>query len=60
MLSFKEKVFTVVKKIPCGQTLTYKEVARRAGSLRACRVDRGSEKKRKILKKKNISNFLHN
>lgn len=28
---FKEKVFEVVKKIPKGKTLTYKEVAKRAG-----------------------------
>jgi len=38
MLSFKEKVFAVVKKIPKGKTLTYKEVARRAGSPRAYRA----------------------
>jgi len=79
MLSFKEKVFAVVKKISRGKTLTYKEVARRAGSPRAYRAvgnilnanydpaipchrvirsdgnlggyNRGSERKRKILKK---------
>ena len=33
----KEKVFAVVKKIPRGKTLTYKEVAIRAGLPRACR-----------------------
>ena len=32
MQSFKQKVFAVVKKIPKGKTLTYKEVAVRAGS----------------------------
>jgi methylated-DNA-[protein]-cysteine S-methyltransferase len=29
--SFKEKVYKIVKKIPKGKTLTYKEVAERAG-----------------------------
>jgi O-6-methylguanine DNA methyltransferase len=38
MMSFKEKVFAAVKKIPRGKTLTYKEVARRAGSPRAYRA----------------------
>jgi O-6-methylguanine DNA methyltransferase len=36
--SFKEKVFDVVKKIPEGKTLTYKEVAARAGSPRGFRA----------------------
>jgi len=31
MKSFKEAVFEVVKKIPRGQTISYKEVAKRAG-----------------------------
>jgi O-6-methylguanine DNA methyltransferase len=31
MLTFKQKVFAVVKKIPKGKVLTYIEVARRAG-----------------------------
>ncbi len=31
MKSFTEKVFEVVSKIPKGKTLTYKEVAKRAG-----------------------------
>jgi len=35
---FKEKVFEIVKKIPKGKTLTYKEVARRAGSPNASRA----------------------
>lgn len=35
---FKEKVFEVVKKIPRGQTLTYKEVAQKAGSPNASRA----------------------
>ncbi len=32
MLSFTEKVYKVVRKIPRGKVLTYKEVARKAGS----------------------------
>lgn len=36
--SFKERVLGVVKKIPEGKTLTYKEVALRAGSPRAYRA----------------------
>ena len=35
--SFKEKVLSVVSKIPKGKTLTYKEVAERAGSPGASR-----------------------
>lgn len=35
---FKNKVLSVVRKIPRGQTLTYKEVARRAGLPRAFRA----------------------
>ena len=31
MISFTEKVYAVVAKIPRGKTLTYKEVAARAG-----------------------------
>ena len=38
MKTFKEKVFEVVRKIPKGKTLTYKEVARRAGSPNAYRA----------------------
>lgn len=37
-MSFREKALSVVAKIPCGQTLTYKEVTRRAGILRAYRA----------------------
>ncbi len=37
-LSFKDKVFAVVKKIPKGRVLTYKEVAKWAGSPRAFRA----------------------
>ena len=38
MNSFKEKVFEVVAAIPKGSTLSYKEVALRAGSPRASRA----------------------
>ncbi len=38
MQTFKEKVLTVVRKIPKGKTFTYKEVARRAGSPNAFRA----------------------
>ncbi len=37
-MNFKEKVFRVVRKIPKGRVLTYKEVARRAGNPRAARA----------------------
>lgn len=37
MPTFTEKVYEVVKKIPKGKILTYKEVAKRAGSPRAYR-----------------------
>lgn len=36
--TFKEKVLEVVKKIPKGKTMTYKEVARKAGSPNASRA----------------------
>ncbi len=35
---FTQKVFAVVRKIPKGKTLTYKEVARRAGRPNAYRA----------------------
>ena len=38
MKSFKQKVLAVVFKIPKGKILTYKEVARRAGSPNASRA----------------------
>jgi len=38
MLSFKEKVLNVVRKIPKGKTMTYKEVAKKAGSPKAFRA----------------------
>ena len=38
MKSFKEKVFEVVRKIPRGETLSYKEVAKRAGNPKASRA----------------------
>ena len=36
--TFKDKVWVGVKKIPKGKTLTYSEVARRAGSPNASRA----------------------
>ena len=38
MTSFTTKVLTVVRQIPKGKVLTYKEVARRAGRPRAYRA----------------------
>lgn len=38
MNTFREKVFAVVAKIPKGQVLTYKEVARLTGRPRAYRA----------------------
>lgn len=37
-LSFTDKVRAIVKKIPKGKTLTYKQVAARAGNPRAFRA----------------------
>ncbi len=37
-LTFAERVYAVVAKIPRGSVLTYKEVARRAGNPRAARA----------------------
>lgn len=36
--SFKDEVFKIVKKIPKGKTLTYKEVAERTGRPKAYRA----------------------
>lgn len=36
--TFTEKVYEVVKKIPEGKTLSYKEVAKKAGSEKAFRA----------------------
>jgi methylated-DNA-[protein]-cysteine S-methyltransferase len=36
--SFKEKVLEIVSKIPKGKVLTYKEVAKKAGSPKASRA----------------------
>ena len=36
--NFKERVLKIVKEIPKGKTLTYKEVARKAGSPQAWRA----------------------
>lgn len=38
MITFADKVYAVVKKIPKGKTLTYKAVARAAGRPRAYRA----------------------
>ena len=38
MTSFKEKVFDIVRRIPTGETRTYKEVAIAAGSPGAARA----------------------
>lgn len=38
MKTFKEKVFSIVKKIPKGKVLTYKEVATKAGNPLAARA----------------------
>jgi methylated-DNA-[protein]-cysteine S-methyltransferase len=37
-MTFKEKVLDIVMKIPKGKTMTYKEVAKRAGSPLAARA----------------------
>lgn len=37
-MRFSKKVLTIVRKIPKGRVLTYAEVARRAGNLRAARA----------------------
>jgi len=80
---FQEKVFRVVKKIPRGQVLTYKEIAKLIGNPKSFRAvgnalhknydpnipchrvirsdgktggyNRGSEKKRELLKKEKVS-----
>ena len=38
MTSFSEKIFSIVRAIPKGKTLTYKEVAQKAGHPRAFRA----------------------
>jgi methylated-DNA-[protein]-cysteine S-methyltransferase len=38
MKNFKEKVLEIVGKIPKGKTLSYKEVAKRAGNINASRA----------------------
>ena len=37
-MNFKAKVYQVVKRIPRGETMSYKEVARKVGSPRAWRA----------------------
>lgn len=36
--SFQEKVFKIVKNIPIGEVLTYQEVAKKVGNVRAYRA----------------------
>lgn len=38
MVNFKRKVLEIVKKIPKGKTLSYKEVAKKAGNEKAGRI----------------------
>lgn len=38
MLSFKEKVLSIVRKIPKGKVLSYKQVAQKVGSPNASRA----------------------
>ena len=38
LLSFAQKVYEVVKKIPKGEVLTYQEVAKKAGNAKAYRA----------------------
>ena len=38
MTSFKDNIFSIVRAIPRGQTLTYKQVATKAGRPRAFRA----------------------
>lgn len=38
MLTFHQKVLRIVARIPRGKTMTYQEVARRAGNELACRA----------------------
>lgn len=37
-MSFKKRVLKIVSKIPRGKVLTYKEVAEKAGNVKAARV----------------------
>lgn len=37
-MTFKEKVLSIVSQIPKGSTLSYSQVAEKAGSPKACRV----------------------
>lgn len=38
MISFKQRVLTIVKTIPSGTTMTYRQVASLAGNTRAARA----------------------
>lgn len=48
--SFQEKVYSIVKKIPKGKVLTYKELARRIGSPNAYRAVGNALNKNRDLK----------
>lgn len=37
-MTFRERVYIIVSKIPRGSVLSYKEVAHRAGNPKACRA----------------------
>ena len=37
-MNFQEKVYSIVRKIPKGKVLTYKEVAKKAGNEKAARA----------------------
>ena len=38
IVTFQDKIYEIVRKIPKGQTLTYKQVAQLAGRPKACRA----------------------
>jgi len=38
ILSFRKKVLNIVREIPCGETIAYKEVAEKAGKPKAYRA----------------------
>ena len=37
-MKFRDKVLAIVRKIPKGKSMTYKEVARKAGNAKAARA----------------------
>jgi len=58
--NFKGKVLAVVRRIPRGKVLTYKEVARRAGSPRAYRAVGNIEPISKVHSRPRCEKFLRN